>query len=201
MNSRYLFYALTFLFCSLIIGCASFPGKELKYTYNQIVPREPKPSIDYDESFYVLSEFIFADRADDNHRGRMFHEEVDKVFTNSKAFSKITPGTGYEPFHFSLICSYTIEIGLLDALGPLIEGISLTIIPSHWKANFELRVDVKKGNQILKQYRYENTCSHWSQLFLIFLTPTHFPFSVERAIMDDMLLNFLYDLEQDKLLY
>jgi hypothetical protein len=196
MNSRYVFYALALLLCSLVTGCASFPGRELKYNYNLIVPREPKPSIDYDESFY-----LYTERTDRYFRAKMFHEEVEKVFTNSKVFSKFTPGTGNEPFHLSLAFFLTGEIKASDALTPLLSGITLTVIPGHSSWDYILRVDVKKGDQVLKQYRYENTVSIWIQLFLIVLTPTHFPLSVERAIMDDMLLNFLYDLEKDKLLY
>jgi hypothetical protein len=198
MNSRYLFHTLAVLLCSLIIGCAGFPDKELKYSYDQIVPRDPKPSIDYDRSFY-MGDY----RGGDGVRDKMFNEEVEKVFSKSMLFSKVSPGIGNEPVHLSLVMFFTGSTNEFSVyiLNALLTSITLGVIPFHGTLNFELRVDVKKGNQLLKQYRYNNTISTWCQLFLVVLTPTHFPLNVERAIMDDMLLNFLYDIQQDNLLY
>jgi len=40
----------------------------------------------------------------------------------------------------------------------------------------------------------------WIEIFLIFLTPTHFPTNVADKVIDNMLLNVIHDLEQDKIL-
>ena len=175
------------------IGCASFPGKELpKYSYEQIKPPSPKPSIGYDAKFLTMGR--------ENARAVIiFQEEIEKVFGQSKFFQKYGPGVGLGDYHFSMVLQNEGNLCLAGISG-FISGITLTLIPGYAKDEFVLIVDVKKENHVLKQYQYKHYMDTWIQLFMVFLTATHNPKDVSRQVIDDMLLNFLHDLEKDQIL-
>jgi hypothetical protein len=88
----------------------------------------------------------------------------------------------------------------LGFISGFICGLSLFVIPAYARDDYILTVDVKKGEEVLKQYQYKDHLNTWIQLFLVFMTPTHHPDKVVREVMDNMLLKFLYDLESDKIL-
>jgi hypothetical protein len=185
--------ALGMCFCCIAVGCASFPGKELpKYTYEQIVPHAPKPSIDYDAKFLTFGNA-------NAQAVKTFQEEVDKVFTKSSFFNKFGAGIGSEKYHFSMVLKNEGNMGLAVVSG-FISGFTMTIIPGYARDEYTLTVDVTKEGKLLKQYQYKHYMDTIIQLFMIFLTPTHSPAEVGRKVMDDMLLNFLHDLEKDQIL-
>jgi len=175
------------------IGCASFPGKDLpKYSYDQIKPPAPQPCIDYDAKFLTMGR--------ENARGvAIFQEEIEKVFRQSNFFQKHSPGVGSGDYHFSMVLQNEGNMCLAGISG-FISGLTLTIIPGYAKDEYILTVDVKKEGEVLKQYQYRHYMDTWIQLFMIFLTATHNPQEVARQVIDDMLLNFLHDLEKDQIL-
>lgn len=74
------------------------------------------------------------------------------------------------------------------------------IIPAYDKQDYILTVQVKKGDQLLKQYEYKQHMYTWVQLPLMFiLMPTNAPAKVEKKVIDNMLLNFLYDSQKDEI--
>ncbi len=181
------------LSCLTLAGCASFPGKQLPiYTYEQIVPRDPKPSIDYDAKFISLGRENAA-------AVRIFQEEIEKVFSKSNVFSKFSAGIGSEKYHLSLVLRNEGNVGAA-AISGFISGFTFTVIPAYARDEYILIIDVKRGDQLLKQYQYKDHMNSWIQLFLIFLTPTHWPPDVARSVIDNMLLNFLHDVENNKIL-
>ena len=176
-----------------VAGCASFAGKELpRYTYEQIVPNPQKPSIDYDAKFLTLGRENAA-------AVRMFQEQIEKVFRKSTLFERFDAGIGSAKFHFSMALQNEGNIVAAGVSG-FISGLTLTLLPAYARDEYILTVDVKKGNQLLKQYRYKHYMDSWIELFLIFLTPTHFPPNVAREVIDDMLLNLLHDVQKDRIL-
>jgi hypothetical protein len=220
---------LVLLFCNCITACVCFPGKELKYKYEQTSPSERRPCIDYKKIFYIgpeeETEHILADNsqqynlygnifreeaehilADNSQQynlyGNIFREEVDKVFSNSKVLSKSCETKNWEQYHLNTVMFFVpSEHRTLQFVSIFFSALSLTALPGYGDMNAVIIVDVKKGNQILKKYRYDNSWRFLMQFFLFPLTPWHYPPSVARGIIDDMLLQFLHDFEQDKLLY
>ncbi len=186
-------YFVVGILCFLAVGCASFPGNNLpKYTYEQVLVREPKPAVDYDVKCFSL---------DRENAGSVSHfqGEIEKVFAKSNVFSKFSPGTGREKYHLSLVLKNDGNIAAAFISG-FVSGFTFTVLPGFARDNFTLIVDVKKGDQLLKQYRYENYMDTWIQLFMIFLTPTHSPVDMGKEVIDGMLLAFLNDLQKDNLL-
>jgi hypothetical protein len=187
------YIAIGIFSCVTVVGCASFPGKEIPtYTYDQIVAREQKPSVDYDAKFLTFEKENAA-------AVRIFQEEIDKVFSRSDVFLKFGAGVGGEKYHLSLVLRNEGNMAL-GFISGFICGLSLFVIPAYARDDYILTVDVKKGEEVLKQYQYKDHLNTWIQLFLVFMTPTHHPDKVVREVMDNMLLKFLYDLESDKIL-
>lgn len=183
------------LICLLQTGCASFPSKTLpNYTYDQIHPQNPKPSIDYDAQFISLEK-------ENTPAGKIFQEEIDKVFSESQFFSKFGPGAGTEKYHISFLVrnegSPPLPIAFLNGF---ISGFTFGIIPAYAKDIFILSVDVKRDNQVVKHYEYRDSMETWLEIVLIVMTPSHPPNKVAREVYDGMIMNFLHDLEKDHLL-
>src|SRR3990172_7976719 len=89
------------LFCLTIVGCASFPGGDLPtVTYQQIIPHDPKPSIDY-EAVFVEVGWIRAYETSSSPSGMLkaFQDEINKVFSQSGMFSGLNAGAGSERYH------------------------------------------------------------------------------------------------------
>jgi len=80
-----------------------------------------------------------------------------------------------------------------------LSGSTLMILPGYATDTFVLSVDVKKENQVLKHYEYHDSMNTWIELFLIFWMSVHSPVQVRAEIIDNMLLNFLHDLQRDKI--
>lgn len=180
-------------FTFVLAGCASFPGKELhSYSYADIVPPAKKVAIDYDATFLTLGK-------ENAGAVKIFQEEIEKVFNQSNQFSKFNAGAGFAKYHFSLSLRNDANVGLASLSG-FISGLSLFIIPTYATDEYTLTVDVKKGNEVVKHYEYKDSMRTWTEALLIFLTPTHFPTSVVKDVIDNMLLNFLHDMEKDHLL-
>lgn len=182
------------LICSFTIsGCASFPNNEFsKYSFDKIKPLENKVTIDYD------LRYSWTERENAKVLYK-FQNEVNNVFGKSNLFSKYSAGNGNSDYHFSMIMRNHGNTALSQLYG-IISFFSLTLIPVKVRDNFTLSIDVKKGNKILKQYQYKHYMDTWFQLFLLPMMKSHLPNEVLYQVWDDMLLAFLYDLEQDNIL-
>jgi hypothetical protein len=174
-----------------VVGCASFPGKELpKYTFEQIEPPAKKVSVDYEAIFLMQGQEVAF-------MVREFEERISKIFAKANFFLKYGLGIGSADYHFKITLNHTEA---QPTFMTLVSGITLTLIPWNAKDEFSLSIEVKKGDQLLKEYQYKEHMDTWFQLFMIFLTPTHHPVKVKEQIIDDLLLNFLHDLKEDKIL-
>lgn len=184
---------LVILGCLALFGCASFPGNELpKYTYEQLAVPAEKVAIDYDARFLTMGHENAA-------AVRIFQEEIDKVFRNSQLFASHAPGVGTAPYHLSLTLENKGDTGGAAITG-FLSGLTLTILPGFAKDEYVLTADIKQGDTLLKQYRYQDHMNTWIQLFMIFAMPTHLPKDKAVEVIDNMLLNLLADLQKDGLL-
>lgn len=176
-----------------LTGCAAFPGNRLPVLIDdQFQPGGPKPSIDYDVKFYLSFQ-------EDPSGVYFFNKEIVKVFSRSMAFSSFTHGSGAAPRHLSFKLRDETDLAL-GALGGILSGVTIGLIPARITDTLTLQVDVKEGERVLKHYEYQDFGVTWIELFLIVMTPTHSPSAVGREIIDNMLRHFLYDLQRDGIL-
>jgi hypothetical protein len=68
------------------------------------------------------------------------------------------------------------------------------------KNDLILTADVKKDGQVIKQYVYKDHVNFWGKDLLVVIAPIYTPKKAVRETMDAMLLVFLHDLKEDKLL-
>lgn len=176
-----------------LTGCAGFPGKQLPvHTYDELAPVEPKLSIGYDAKSFIQG---WSNAA----AVRTFQKQIEDVFGRSHVFSTFAAGVGPEPYHLSLTLRKEGR-PVLASLSALISGLTVLVIPAYARNEYVLLVDVKEGGQVIKHYEYRDYRTVWAELFLIVLTPTHWPPTVETEVIDNMLLNVLHDLQKDKIL-
>jgi len=188
MLSRFLLISM--FSSTLAIGCASFPGKELPtYTYESMTVPAAKLTVSYDVKALSLGR-------DNAGLAKGMQEEIEKVFKASPLFNQVAPGVGTGEYQYSFTLRNEGNAGLAFASG-FISGLTLTIIPAYAKDEYILSVDVKKGNQALKTYTYQDHLDSWIELFLIFLTPSHWPPTMAKELIDNMLMNFLHDFWRD----
>jgi len=180
-------------------GCASFPGKELpKYSFEQFNPPARKPSIDYEAIF--LAPFLTPGGQENPAAVRFLEQEVEKVFAKTNLFQKFGTGIGSADYHFKIVLKNEGKMSASVTLNAILSGVTMTLIPCYAKDEFYLSAEVNQGHQFLKKYEYRQHIGTWFQLFLIFLTPTHHPNKVLVKTIDNMLLNFLHDLIEDKII-
>lgn len=193
MKRNLIFSFLLLLICFIAAGCASFPGGELpKRNYSDINPPSSKPSVDYDASFFALGS---RNTAGD----KMLRREIEKVFLKSDYFEKVSSGEGDQKYHITIELKNEGNAGLAFASG-FISGFTMFVVPGYAKDEYVLTADVKKGDDVVKSYRYKDHMKTWTQLFLVFLAPMHWPPTTATEIIDGMLLNLIYDIEKDGLL-
>jgi hypothetical protein len=187
------------IICSIILsGCAGFSGSTLpQYTYNQLKPPQKKHSIDYDAKDVAVASLgsLFDSEG-------MLQEEINKVFAESHFFSTYNTGTVGGEYHFSFVFSKDEEaipfaFRLVDNL---LFAFSAGFVPMYDKFDLTLSVDVKKDDQVIKQYVYKDHVNSWVETLLIIMAPIYYPKKAVRETMDKMLLVFLHDLKEDNLL-
>ena len=185
---------------SALAGCASFPDQRLpRYTDEQIVPGDAKPSIDYDVKVF-LSEEEYPAAAVPGLQKRVDHIlGRSRLFSNVRVRSVAETGNKAEPYHLSITIrdESRIKHGIW---GGLAFAVTVMIFPLQIDDDFVLLVDVTEGGQVIKHYEYRDAMETWVELFLIVMTPTHSQPAVTRAVLENMLMNFLHDLAKDKIL-
>lgn len=177
----------------LSTGCAGFAGKlPPTYTYDQIPRVEQKPAISYDAKFVALGR-------DSAQLTQSLKEEVRKVFLQSGVFSSLEAAQGSGAYHVSVKMETDTNEGLAFLSG-FISGFTFLVIPGYERDEVTLTVDIKRGDDLIKQYVYRDYIDIWIQILLVALMPTHFPNDVARDLMDHMLLKFVHDVSTDKIL-
>jgi len=174
-------------------GCASFPGKQLpQRSYSEVASLGKGPAVDYDARF--LTQGIENAMA-----VRIFQEQIEQTFARAEAFETFSAAVGKAPCHLSLTLENRGNMPMAFISG-FISGLTFAVLPAYARDNYTLDVDVKRDGKVLKHYHYKDHMTTWIQFFLVVLTPSKHPNKVVRGVFDNMLLNFLYDLHQDKVL-
>ncbi|OGW32706.1 MAG: hypothetical protein A2X58_11800 [Nitrospirae bacterium GWC2_56_14] len=187
-----------FLLISLIVafitsGCASFAGRELPiYTKEQVSAPAKKISATYDVKAFGVT------GGENNMAAAGIDKEIQKILSTSPIFSEFKPGAGPGDHHYSFTFrnegSPPLPIAFLNGF---ISGFTFTLIPAYARDIFIITIDVKQGDRVLKTYTYRDHMDSWIQLFMVFLAPGNWPPTVSDTVIDNMLMNFAYDLGSD----
>ncbi len=185
-------YVILYFALSLSVsGCASFINKDFpNYTNEQFQPMPNKPSIDFD----IKSLVVEGSQYQGATREKSFEEYINKSFAQNNCFSKFSSGIGTADYHFSFSFDIRQHFSMSLLILYVITG---TILPAYIEEDYTLNVDVSKGDQFLKQYEYKDYVTVWLDLFLVVLTPSHFPVDADRQVMNQMFMAFLHDFRKD----
>lgn len=202
-RDRFGLQTLIQILCFGILAGCSFRGGELpRYHHEQLRSDDHKPSIGYS----VL--LIGPPKKHGDHRSMVrledFREETRKAFSDSALFSDFNEGAESRGYYLTLALYYPGEKSrtLLGNYYTYLSAVTFGVIPWYDTQDYFLIVDVRKGNQFLKQYRYKHSRHTVYQLLLVFFLFDSMDNSkgVEREVIRDMVLNFLHDLKEDNIL-
>ncbi len=177
-----------------LAGCAGFPGNKLaKQGYGSLASAQPKVVVDYDVTF------IGPGGSQMYSANYMLAEQVKMVFEKSKVFASHNLNGKGAPVHLKV--KLEDKGNLADAtLAGIVSGLTLTIVPTCATDEYELNIEVASADKLIKRYTYNDSMTTWIQLFLIFAFPSHNPGTISREIIENMLLNFLHDVQADGVL-
>ena len=123
-----------------------------------------------------------------------FEDLINKNFSQSNCFSKFSSGIGTADYHFS----FSLDMRNHYSIPLLVLFVSTgSLLPAYFEIDYTLNVDVSKGDQLLKRYEYKDYVTVWLDLFLVVLTPSHFPVDADRQVMNQMFMAFLHDFRKD----
>jgi hypothetical protein len=185
---------MTVIYLATVTGCAMVSHDRLpKYSYSQIEKHEKKISIDYDYSFDTSNmASVFRDTN--------FGSIMENSLNESGVFEKVYKGTGNEKYHMSIMLGYYGRNKAMEFLNIELSALSLMVIPHHSKHNFVMTVDVSKDGDVIKTYKYDDGYSIWVQLFLMFYPDFRGHKEMQEEVMNNIVRNFLYDLQKDAIL-
>jgi hypothetical protein len=173
-------------------GCVSFAGMELPiYTNEQLSAPEKKISASYDVKAFPAHSVINIDASN-------LDERIQKVLSSSPLFAQLKSGSDPGDYHYSFVVRGEVMPHVLIAqYAMLLTGCTLGVIPAYERDTYILTVDVKQGDRVFKTYTYKDHLDSWFHLFLMFLTPFNWPYSVMDSVMDNMIMNFAHDFGSD----
>jgi hypothetical protein len=179
------------MLCFGLSGCASFPGKDLpNYTYDDLAPAPEEKMCT-----------VFPENS--TGRIREFIDTSIVMFEKSGYFLKApehcTP-TGDEK-HNVMKVDFRNDIKAANLVGALISGFvcgaTLTIVPGFARDELVMTIQLKRNDNLVKEYIYREHMDTWIHLFMLFKMADHMPHSAAREIYDRMIMNFLYDYSRD----
>lgn len=189
-----LFAALVSLILFLVVnGCATFPGKDIPiYTFADL-PLAPE-----NKQCLVISDKCTKETCADI-------DAIIATFEKSGYFLKApehcTPKDDYKSNAMKMDFDWNFRTGpyLVDLVNHFISGFTFTILPARGRDYYVMTVQIKRNDQIVKQYVYRDHIERWIQLFYLFKRPEP-DYSYQVALhemYDRMVMNFLYDYARD----
>ena len=199
----------TVLLCTawVLNGCAGIPGGELDtVTYDQIVAKEPRPSVSYE---VLVDEVRFDDGKGSStkgtlkYRGPKIQEAVETALLKSQVFAarrhgKENSSTPHLVFEWSVDGTGPVVAGI----GGFVCGASFGIIPMIARLEYTLEVRVEIAGRCVKKYQYyEDETLMMGFLALPFAVVHGGPWDAESELWENMVRTFLRDLLKDRLLW
>lgn len=181
------------LLALLLTGCAGFSGRvPPSYTYEQIPRIEQKPAISYDAK-YLESGKEHAENT------KTLYRVVKIVFLLSEVVSSMEAVPASDGYHLSVKME-TDTNAPLAFLSGFISGLTFTIIPGFQRFHFTLTAEVKRGNELIKQYVYKDYMDEWIHIVMLPFMSTHYPTHVAGEVVEHMVRKLAYDMAADRIL-
>lgn len=191
MKTKVIHFCIGMLAGLILTGCIGVAGKlPPSYTYEQIPRVRPKPAISYDARFLLDGKEHVESTAG-------LERMVKMVFLLSEVFSKVEAAPESDGYHISVKMEAESNQSV-ERLSKVVSVLTLYLIPTYTHYPVTLTVDVKWGNDPIKQYVYQDHVNIWRHIFLIVVPrPTD---RVVTELIEHMLLKFVHDVTEDQIL-
>jgi hypothetical protein len=187
---------LVLLTCILFTGCASFPGKNLPdRTFVDLAPEPEDPA---KKLCLVTPDMSTISEAD-----RELYAVSVAMLEKSGLFLKVpehgTPSGQPTQKHIKLDFRPEFKAGdiAVAVISGIVSGLTLTIVPAYARDSFVLTVQIRLGEELVKESVYREQMNTWIHLSMLFMLPEHWPRNVIGEIYDRSIMNFLYDYSHD----
>lgn len=194
LRVKQMFIVITALVTIFVLtGCASFHGSQLpERKETDIVSSASKIDVGFDVKWYFFDTLIPKAK-------ELYSNTFQEVLEDSGMFSQVARGAE-KPIFFDVTMKNTgnLTSGMIMAV---FCGLTFTILPAYARDEFTLTVTVKRDGKTLKEYQYEDYMSTWIEFFMLLVMPFNDgPEKVANDLHKNMILNFLYDLQNDRIL-
>ena len=182
-----LFISATAILC--LNACLIIPGGKVpKINESHFDDFQPNLSIN----------FQIIDKMDDETIGvdePYSVDEVDDMFIISNLFSTNEAPKGTEDYHFKIIKN-TNGLPTVQFAMQAISWLTLGLIPTYAKDEFEYIIKVIKDKEELKTYKYKDHTTTLGGIYFIFTELDEYPRKIIRN-RQNSILAFLKDFEED----
>ena len=182
-----LFISATAILC--LNACLIIPGGKVpKINESHFDDFQPNLSIN----------FQIIDKMDDETIGvdePYSVDEVDDMFIISNLFSTNEAPKGTEDYHFKIIKN-TNGVPTVHFVMQAISWLTLGLIPTYAKDEFEYIIKVIKDKEELKTYKYKDHTTTLGGIYFIFNDFEEYPWKIIRNRRNSILA-FLKDFEKD----
>ncbi len=187
------------LLSAWIGGCASFTSHPLgRHTLEEIVREGKLPAITYDfsesgdqgvETSLSRVEWVHSNESP------LLHERLEPLFRRAFRESRRQKEPG--ELHLDLYFRETLRRPALTYTLALLFIGSLGILPAYSDEQEYLEVKLKKNGTTVRQYVYTADIGTWFHWFMLPLAWSHDPGDVRAALVDELGLELLADLQRD----
>jgi hypothetical protein len=186
-------WLLCFLLSASLCGCmASFPVHKLpQYSAEEIPTPNKKLAVSYTAKSFSWS-------GENQRQTATLYQEINEVLQQSNDFTFIASDKDADGYHYSFYFRDDKEESDFSVISVYLSNITLGILPGHWRTNYSLIVEVKKSNQSIKNYVYQDQTSEWMQILLLPAALVHPTRRTLVEVVDNMLRNFVHDFVDDQ---
>jgi hypothetical protein len=175
--------------CAVAIRGGSLPPTDYRPTVAAHETAPAAPRVDYHTQFV----------------GRLpkgsdaFAERVRLVFARHPVLREATSRDDAPSLHLDVVLTNETN-GLAAGLSGLACGLSFGLLPGYARDRFELVVELRNGAEVFRRFEYRDSVVTVTHLAVIGSAPTSQPRAVIAAVVDNMLLHALRDLDAAGLL-
>lgn len=173
-----------------VSGCATFLGNDLPdYTFADI-SSAPLP----EKKVCLIVNYKNCDK--ECHE---FYDPTYEMLEKSGFFRRDCTPNPDEKNNLQMEELYELKIAYhpLALISVGISALTLGIIPGYAHNNVTARIQIKKKDQIIKEYVYHEHADLWVHLSMLFIRSEHNNLAINKKFRKRLYMNFLHDFSRD----
>ncbi len=184
-------FSLSFLLLAFSLsGCATFLGNDLPvYTFADLPPAPPR-----EKRACLIVNYKDCDKA-----CHELNDPINEMLEKSGYFRRDCVASPDEKnnLYINELTDLKVAYYPLALLSVGISGLTLGIIPGYARDNVTSRIQIKKNDQIIKEYVYHEHADFWIHLSMLFFRSEHNELVTTKKYRERLYMNFLHDFSPD----